>query len=363
MSKQFRVYGKSNPYSVLLESRNQDECILFEQNKVALLSSNEVEVIKKQYNKVCDAYGCLGVLQFSSGESSVLYLVVVTGIFSVGKIGDSEVFRITQNQFVPLQQQVASEDKISEVRKLLNMGTFYFASSSSQPSSLTPFDITLCAQRRKQTNKTDNRFFWNRTFHIHLIRFGIDCKSWLIKAMCGSIEIRTIYVGSKQAKAAIISRLSCERAGTRFNVRGTSDDGYVANFVETEQVIFLDNEVTSYIQNRGSVPLFWEQPGVQVGSHKVKLSRGFEASKYAFDRHMLLMKTRYGRQVIVNLLGNKEGEALLSNAFQKHHVELEKHNDVPHIIFDYHQECRGGNVLALSKLKEMVLNSGKQFFL
>jgi len=31
-------------------------------------------------------------------------------------------------------------------------------------------------------------------------------------------------------------RLSCERAGTRFNVRGVNDDGAVANFVETEQV-------------------------------------------------------------------------------------------------------------------------------
>jgi phosphatidylinositol-bisphosphatase len=54
--------------------------------------------------------------------------------------------------------------------------------------------------------------------------------------MCGGVEIRTIYAAHKQAKACIISRLSCERAGTRFNVRGTNDDGHVANFVETEQV-------------------------------------------------------------------------------------------------------------------------------
>lgn len=52
------------------------------------------------------------------------------------------------------------------------------------------------------------------------------------------MEIRTIYAGHKQAKACIFSRLSSERAGTRFNVRGTNDDGQVANFVETEQVIF-----------------------------------------------------------------------------------------------------------------------------
>ncbi len=54
--------------------------------------------------------------------------------------------------------------------------------------------------------------------------------------MCGGVEIRTIYAGHKQAKACVISRLSSERAGTRFNVRGTNDDGQVANFVETEQV-------------------------------------------------------------------------------------------------------------------------------
>lgn len=54
--------------------------------------------------------------------------------------------------------------------------------------------------------------------------------------MCGGVEIRTIYAGHKQAKACIFSRLSSERAGTRFNVRGTNDDGQVANFVETEQV-------------------------------------------------------------------------------------------------------------------------------
>lgn len=55
--------------------------------------------------------------------------------------------------------------------------------------------------------------------------------------------------------------------------------------------------------------------GVQVGSHKVKMSRGYEASAPAFDRHLLLQKQQYGRPVIVNLLGRKEGEHNLSDAF------------------------------------------------
>ena len=37
------------------------------------------------------------------------------------------------------------------------------------------------------------------------------------------------------------------------------DAGHVANFVETEQLVSLDSDCTSFVQIRGSVPLFWEQ--------------------------------------------------------------------------------------------------------
>uniref|UniRef100_A0A1B6C9Y5 phosphoinositide 5-phosphatase n=1 Tax=Clastoptera arizonana TaxID=38151 RepID=A0A1B6C9Y5_9HEMI len=357
MGKAFRVFEKinpPNPYSILLEQRNKDESILFESQAVAVLSFQETDSVKRQYTRLCDGYGCLGVLQLNAGESTVLYLVMVTGCISVGKIGDSEIFRITQTNFISLRNQVQDEERISEVRKLLNSGTFYFSWSSVGEA----LDITLCAQRQKKTSDTDNRFFWNRMLHIHLLRFDINCSQWLLKAMCGSVEIRTVYVGHRQGRAVIISRLSCERAGTRFNVRGVNDEGHVANYVETEQVIYMDDEVTSYLQTRGSVPLFWEQPGVQVGSHKVKMSRGPEPSDSAFDKHLNLIKERYGHQAIINLLGtsligSKEGEAALSHLFQAHHKNS-RHEDIPHIVFDYHQECRGGNTKNLSKLKTKI---------
>ncbi|XP_063994499.1 synaptojanin-1 [Diachasmimorpha longicaudata] len=358
MGKGFRIYEKlkpPSPHSLILEHRNRKDTVLFESQAVAVLSAQETESLKIQYTKLLDAYGCLGVLQLNAGENTLLYLVLVTGCFSVGKIGESEIFRITQTQFVPLHYTQGNEDRVSEVRKVLNSGTFYFSWSAGQQEAL---DITLSVQRRYKSTITDNRFFWNRMLHIHLLRFGVNTTEWLLKAMCGSVEIRTVYVGHRQARAVVVSRLSCERAGTRFNVRGTNDDGHVANFVETEQIIYLDNEVTSFIQTRGSVPLFWEQPGVQVGSHKVRISRGFEASAPAFDRHLSMIKQRYGQQVIVNLLGSsligsKEGEAMLSQQFQTHHGRS-NHKDVPHVIFDYHQECRGGNMKNLSKLKAKV---------
>lgn len=78
-------------------------------------AAQETEAVKKLYTKIVDAYGCLGVLQLNAGESTVLYLVMITGCFSIGKIGDTEIFRITQTQFVPLHYQ-QNEDRISEVR-------------------------------------------------------------------------------------------------------------------------------------------------------------------------------------------------------------------------------------------------------
>lgn len=45
------------------------------------------------------------------------------------------------------------------------------------------------------------------------------------------------------------------------------------------------------------------------------MSRGYETSAPAFERHLNSIKQQYGEQVIVNLLGIKEGEHMLSQAF------------------------------------------------
>ncbi|XP_036974873.1 synaptojanin-1 isoform X2 [Acanthopagrus latus] len=339
-SKGYRIYHKLDPppYSVIVETRTREECLMFESGAVAVLSAAEKEAIKNTYSKIVDAYGILGVLRLNLGDSMLHSLVVVTGCSSAGKVQDSEVFRVTQTDFISLKNDPGDEDRIAEVRKVLNSGHFYFAWSATGVS----MDLSLNAHRRILEDTTDNRFFWNQSLHLHLKHYGVNCDDWLLRLMCGGVEIRTIYAGHKQAKACIFSRLSSERAGTRFNVRGTNDDGQVANFVETEQVIFLDDRVSSFIQIRGSIPLFWEQPGIQVGSHRVKLSRGFEANAPAFERHFTALRRLYGKQVIINLLGSKEGEHMLSKAFQSHLKASEHASAVKMVNFDYHQNVKGG---------------------
>ncbi|OCT79994.1 synaptojanin-2-like isoform X2 [Xenopus laevis] len=225
---------------------------------------------------------------------------------------------------------------------------FYF----SWPNAGSNFDLTHRAQKQAVNSSCEsgNWFFWNRLLHVPLKHYQVSCADWLLKVICGGVEIRTVYASHRKAKACLISRISCARAGARFHIRGVDDDGHVSNFVETEQTIYVDEDISSFVQIRGSVPMFWEQPGLQVGSHHLKLTRGLEANAPAFDRHMMLLKEQYGKQVIVNLLRSKGGEEVLSRAFKKLLWASLHADDVPMINFDYHQIVKGGKIEKMDNL-------------
>nr|XP_009685434.1 PREDICTED: synaptojanin-2 isoform X1 [Struthio camelus australis]XP_009685435.1 PREDICTED: synaptojanin-2 isoform X1 [Struthio camelus australis] len=224
---------------------------------------------------------------------------------------------------------------------------FYF----SWPNAGSNFDLTVRAQKQGDNHyESGNSFFWNQLLHVPFKHYQVNCSDWLLKVICGVVDIRTVYASHQKAKACLISRISCERAGARFHIRGVNDDGHVSNFVETEQTIYLDDDVSSFVQIRGSVPLFWEQPGLQVGSHHLRLNRGLEANAPAFDRHMMLLKEQYGKQVIVNLLGSRGGEEVLNRAFKKLLWASSHAEDTPMINFDYHQFAKGGKAEKLENL-------------
>jgi hypothetical protein len=65
----------------------------------------------------------------------------------------------------------------------------------------------------------------------------------------------------------LIARRSSQYAGTRFLKRGVNDEGFVANDVETEQIVhditlpttIQFQRFTSFVQHRGSIPVVWSQ--------------------------------------------------------------------------------------------------------
>ncbi|XP_030354722.1 synaptojanin-2 isoform X2 [Strigops habroptila] len=347
LSKGLRLLWKQEQGpSALLESRTRQDCLLLEAGTVAALTPEEKDAIKGQYEKLMDAYGCLGELQLKCGNARLHFLVLVTGCTSVGKILDAEVYKITATDFCPLQEETKEEERVTALRKMLNSGMFYF----SWPNAGSNFDLTVRAQKQGDNHyESGNSFFWNQLLHVPFKHYQVNCSDWLLKVMCGVVDIRTVYASHKKAKACLISRISCERAGVRFHIRGVNDDGHVSNFVETEQTIYLDDDVSSFVQIRGSVPLFWEQLGLQVGSHHLRLNRGLEANAPAFDRHMMLLKEQYGKQVIVNLLGSRGGEEVLNRAFKKLLWASSHAADTPMINFDY-KFAKGGKTENLENL-------------
>lgn len=66
---------------------------------------------------------------------------------------------------------------------------------------------------------------------------------------------------AKNYTMILISRRSRHRAGTRYKRRGVDESGKCANYVETEQIFEFQSHIVSFVQVRGSVPIFWSQPG------------------------------------------------------------------------------------------------------
>ena len=72
--------------------------------------------------------------------------------------------------------------------------------------------------------------------------------------------ISSMNIQSHTFNLTLISRRSIYRNGRRFNTRGADEQGHVANYVESEQILQKDDErVYSFVQVRGSIPLEWTQ--------------------------------------------------------------------------------------------------------
>ncbi|KFD54399.1 hypothetical protein M513_04742 [Trichuris suis] len=330
---------------ILQCSLNKQYVLCFENDAVFSLEFPTWSALKGSCTRLCEAFAFVGVLSLPEDREDcfVHCLILVSNCSLIGQLGRCDAYRISEVFVYPLRSDGSSkpsDPRLLQVQKLLVCGLFLFGWSNSEQ---TYVDLSVSAQRHFfHPDKGDLRFHWNRTLGCHLERFGINASEWLTPCIGGVVEVKTIYVGVLTAKACLISRISGDRMGTRFNVRGVNDLGHVANFVETEQVIYFGEDVVSYVQTRGSVPLFWDQPGIQVGSHKIKINRSLGCSAAAYSRHIQWLKSLYGDVAIVNLLGSKGDEGILSEAYQSVHSSFATRHSVPFFSFDLHSQAKNG---------------------
>ena len=137
--------------------------------------------------------------------------------------------------------------KITGIRKLLTSG-FYFSYD---------YDLTLRNQKVQSKEGTNKCFQWNLAVTEQIP------KAWVVQIIQGFVDHFRVNIMEKPLDFYLISRRSFLRGGTRFIDRGIDDNGYVANYVETEQILIYQNHLTSFTQIRGSAPIFFKQRGMK----------------------------------------------------------------------------------------------------
>ncbi|XP_074763948.1 phosphatidylinositide phosphatase SAC2 isoform X9 [Athene noctua] len=138
---------------------------------------------------------------------------------------------------------------------------------------------------------------------------------------------------------ALISRRSRHRAGMRYKRRGVDKNGNVANYVETEQLIHVHNHTLSFIQTRGSVPVFWSQVGYRYNP-RPRLDKSENETVSCFRAHFEEQLKNYKKQVIINLVDQTGREKIIGDAYLKQ-VLLYNNANLTYVSFDFHEHCRG----------------------
>jgi len=149
----------------------------------------------------------------------------------------------------------------------------------------------------------------------------------------------------KELEILLISRRRHGMAGTRYNARGLDDEGNVANYVETEQILSYRNQIYSFVQIRGSVPLFWQQKGIQAHT---SIKRDNELTAQAFDKHLSDMVNDYRLVIFINLLQKARSyEYMLTQALEQL-FQMSQPKCVKYTYYDFHTETKGDVSLQLS---------------
>ncbi|KAL6101480.1 inpp5f [Pungitius sinensis] len=287
--------------------------------------------------------------------------------------------QIKSNVAVPIKKKYSPAFQVKEnkekerlERRLLDELYKVFMDSDSFYYSMT-YDLTNSVQRQGDSEKSslplwkqvDDRFFWNR----HMIQDIIDLQVpevdlWVIPIIQGFVQVEELVVNYNETPdeersspetppqevtcvddihprftVALISRRSRHRAGMRYKRRGVDTDGHVANYVETEQLIHVHSHTLSFVQTRGSVPVFWSQAGYRYNP-RPRLEKGEKETMSYFSAHFEEQLKLYKTQVILNLVDQSGREKIIGDTYLKQ-VLLYNNPNLTYVSFDFHEHCRG----------------------
>ena len=163
---------------------------------------------------------------------------------------------------------------------------------------------------------------------------------FLVPLVHGFVSITAgLELNGHRLDLILISRRATARAGTRLHRRGADEQGAVANYVETEQIVQTGRYHLSFVQIRGSIPLVWRQTPNTRYKPRVWLHPTADHAGIA-HRHFAEQTRLYGAVVAVSLINADGGhhEQPLAEAYARTMAALR----VPRVgfaPFDFHRQC------------------------
>ncbi|XP_058756818.1 phosphoinositide phosphatase SAC3-like isoform X2 [Vicia villosa] len=214
---------------------------------------------------VTTCYGIVGFIKLLGPY----YMLLITKRRQIGAICGHTVYAISKTEMIPLpnssvRSNITDSKNENRYKKLLctvDLTKDFFFSYS--------YHIMRSLQRNMCGAETghvlyETMFVWNE-FLTRGIRNHLQNTFWTVALVYGFFKQDTLEISGREFILTLIARRSRHYAGTRYLRRGVNDKGRVANDVETEQIVFEDVpegfpiQISSIIQNRGSIPLFWSQ--------------------------------------------------------------------------------------------------------
>lgn len=236
----------------------------------------------------CTTWGLLGFIKFTGPY----YMLLITKKSTVAMIGGHYVYQIDGTELIPLTPakykpdvRNTEESRFLGILNNLDLTRSFYYSYSYDITRTLQYNITrernaLMKGLPGPTYEDYNSMFvWNS----HLLQPVTDHLpepfDWCRPIVHGYIDQASISIYGRTAYITVIGRRSRFFAGARFLKRGANDLGYVANDVETEQIVseslttsfhspgpklHASAQFTSYVQHRGSIPLYWTQDNIGV---------------------------------------------------------------------------------------------------
>lgn len=201
----------------------------------------------------------------------------------------------------------------------------------------------------KQSSIQNNKFYLNN--FIVVVICGYYTQSKIEKSLNFT---QFPSNNSINLNISLISRRSINYSGTRYNRRGIDKDGYVANFVETEEILNIHDKIFSFVQLRGSAPVYFQQTGLNYKTTIISPANN-SLSLSSFEKHINECLEDFNYMMIINLLdNNKDKEKEIINTFEEL-IQICTSNNVPsvkntkYLYFNFHVECKNDDYSNIEK--------------